>query len=290
MLRSRAPTLPEYRVRNDYEKARQPHHRLRFRVFSDPRVILAMKVSAGAMLFALLWILYSWEVHIEIMFYARSWVRQEVLPIEPLAGCFSEEHIRADGSLYNLTKARAPKQYEVHAGVEMRLGMDCYDFAGTIPPPHVASRPSSPLPAAQRTNFHTYWRADLIPFGERQEWMLRSFFATQDLMSSRLILWTNGLSLASHPRVMGYLRMHSGAFEVRLVDVVGLAKGTPLEDSPRLHSSDSKAWVDGDLLRLLVIWVHGGVWVDMDSLLTRDLKPLLEHEFVSEWDCYSEFI
>jgi hypothetical protein len=26
--------------------------------------------------------------------------------------------------------------------------------------------------------------------------------------------------------------------------------------------------------------------VDMDTLLTRDLTPLLEHEFVTQWDCY----
>ena len=290
MMRSRAPTLPEYRVRNDYEKTRKPRRHVWSSALSDPRIIFAIKVSAGILLFALLWFLYNWETHIEIMFYARSWVRQEITPIEPLAGCFSEERIRADGSLYNITKARAPKQYEVHAGVQMRLGMDCYDFSGTIPSPDIASRPSSPLPAAQRTNFHTYWRADLISFGERQEWMIKSFLATQDLMSSRLILWTNGLSLANHPRVAGYLRKHPGAFEVRLVDVVSMAKGTQMEDSVRLKSSDSKAWVDGDLIRLLVIWVYGGVWVDMDSLLTRDLKPLLEHEFVSEWDCYSEFI
>jgi hypothetical protein len=24
----------------------------------------------------------------------------------------------------------------------------------------------------------------------------------------------------------------------------------------------------------------------MDTLLTRDLTPLLEHEFVTQWDCY----
>ncbi|KXN89343.1 hypothetical protein AN958_05841 [Leucoagaricus sp. SymC.cos] len=26
----------------------------------------------------------------------------------------------------------------------------------------------------------------------------------------------------------------------------------------------------------------------MDSLLTRDLEPLLEHEFVTQWDCYDK--
>jgi hypothetical protein len=72
------------------------------------------------------------------------------------------------------------------------------------------------------------------------------------------------------------------------VDVELLAKGTALEGSDLLYAKDSKAWVDGDLVRLLVTWAFGGVWVDMDSLLTRDLAPLLEHEFVTQWDCYGE--
>jgi len=34
--------------------------------------------------------------------------------------------------------------------------------------------------------------------------------------------------------------------------------------------------------------MYGGVWVDMDSLMTRDLEPLFEHEFVTQWDCYDK--
>jgi mannosyltransferase OCH1-like enzyme len=37
-----------------------------------------------------------------------------------------------------------------------------------------------------------------------------------------------------------------------------------------------------------LLWAYGGVWIDMDSLLTRDLEPLLEHEFVTQWDCYGK--
>ena len=79
------------------------------------------------------------------------------------------------------------------------------------------------------------------------------------------------------------------ASKLKIVDVESLAKGTALEASDLLYAKDSKAWVDGDLVRLLVTWVYGGVWVDMDSLLTRDLSPLLEHEFVTQWDCYGTF-
>lgn len=51
---------------------------------------------------------------------------------------------------------------------------------------------------------------------------------------------------------------------------------------------DERAWVDGDAVRLLVLWHFGGVWMDMDQILTRDLHPLTESEFVTQWDCEGE--
>jgi hypothetical protein len=70
------------------------------------------------------------------------------------------------------------------------------------------------------------------------------------------------------------------------VDIPSLAKGTALESSDLLKKKDPRAWVDGDLIRLLLLWNYGGLWVDMDFLLTRSLEPLLEHEFVTQWDCH----
>ena len=87
-----------------------------------------------------------------------------------------------------------------------------------------------------------------------------------------------------------WLRKYPDAFHVMLVDAEVLARGTALEGNSLLRARDNRAWVDGDLIRLLVTWAYGGVWVDMDSLLTRDLSPLLEHEFVTQWDCYGMYL
>ncbi len=208
-------------------------------------------------------------------------IRQEIDPLTPLRGCFKPEQV---SSVYNVTeRLYGPRNTEVHAGMGMRHGLDCYDFAGTI-------RPSSSSALARdrpRTNYHTYWRTDLTPFGERQEYTLKSFFATQN-PHSRLIMWSNG-DLSSNALLASYVARYPDAFELRVADVHELSRGTPLENSPLLTSSDKKAWLDGDLVRLLVVWRDGGVWVDMDTLLTRDLTPLLEHEFVTQWDCYGMF-
>ncbi|TDL25198.1 glycosyltransferase family 32 protein [Rickenella mellea] len=244
---------------------------------------LHLLLLLALVILVMLGVTWIWEPHIEVTFYARRWVQREVHALAPLAGCFNPSRI---SPLYNLTEVRAAKRHEVQAGLPLRLGMDCYDFAATIQPqPRHAPLPGDP--PRQRTNFHTYWRHDLVPFGVRQEWMLKSFFATQDLGATRLILWSTG-DLRSNDMVKRWLRKFPDAFQLRIVDVEALARGTALEGSALLSSMDNKAWVDGDLIRLLVMWAFGGVWVDMDSLLTRDLSPLLEHEFVTQWDCYDK--
>lgn len=228
--------------------------------------------------FCIVW--YFWEVHVEIAFYPKRWIESDIMKLEPLSGCFNPGRVSA---MYNLTAARGPKMYEVQAGLPLRLGMDCYDFAGTIrdaPGSRVKRKP---------VIYHTYWRADLAPFGERQAWFIRSFFATQNLSSASMILWSNG-DLNANPWIAAFARTYSGSFETKIVNVDFLARDTALAKSDRLHTNDPKAWVDGDVIRLLVIWEYGGVWVDMDSLLTRDLAPLLEHEFVTQWDCYGALV
>jgi len=86
--------------------------------------------------------------------------------------------------------------------------------------------------------------------------------------------------------VKKYVEAFPESFVVRVVDVQALASGTAMEGSSLLDTHDMRAWVDSDLLRLLVVWKLGGTWIDMDMLLTRDLAPLLEHEFVTQWDCW----
>jgi hypothetical protein len=232
-------------------------------------------------------VFYYYEPHIEIAFYSRGWVMQEIEPIEQLSGCFDPSRVSPK---YNLSEELyGRRRTEVQAGMPMRLGLDCYDFAGTIQVhPDDEALVRGWIPPDARTQFHTYWRTDLVPFGPRQEWMIKSFFATQDVAASRLVLWSNG-DLSENEILRGYLARYPDAFTLRIVDVLTLARATALDGSEMLKMKDAKAWIDGDLIRLLLLWTYGGVWVDMDSLMTRDLTPLLEHEFVTQWDCYGAF-
>ncbi|KAF7977315.1 hypothetical protein HWV62_4079 [Athelia sp. TMB] len=255
-------------------------------VWYRPKTMLAiLKIVVPSIILAILYMWYRYELHIELAAYNRNWVQQEIVHLEPLAGCFNTERVSPS---YNVSEAiYGGKKTEVQAGMPMRMGLDCYDFAGTIQAERTSlthPKPTSPL---TRTDFHSYWRNDLAPFGERQEWMLKSFFATQDTTNSRFILWSNG-DLSGNPILQKYVQTYPDSFALRIVNVDNLARGTEMEGSPYLKSKDSKAWTDGDLVRLLLLWQYGGVWIDMDSLLTRSLEPLLEHEFVTQWDCYDK--
>jgi len=247
-------------------------------------IIVILKYALPALALLLLLGFYLYEVHIEISVYDKGWVSKEIEPIYPLSNCFDQERI---SPFYNATTyIYGPKKTEVQAGMSMRMGLDCYNFAGSIKHDPIVHR--TPLAADDRTQYHTYWRSDLAPFGQRQEWMLKSFFATQNVATSRLILWSNG-DLSSNDILQNYLKLYPDAFALEIVNIPELARGTELQDSDLLTSKDAKAWIDGDLIRLLLLWNYGGIWVDMDSLLTRDVEPLLEHEFVTQWDCYGAF-
>ncbi|KAG8900725.1 hypothetical protein FRB99_005798, partial [Tulasnella sp. 403] len=276
--RDNSPDSPAYRARGGRRHTLRLWTRritVSLQRWGGPLVFLKWLFAFLALVLFVLW--WLWEVHIEVAFYRRSWIENDIKRIEPLAGCFDAGKV---SPAYNLTAARGPKTFEIQAGLPLRLGMDCYDFAGTI-----RKHPSTSNAPIRPTIFHSYWRKDLVPFGERQAWMLRSFFATQDLDRASMILWSND-DLSQNPWVASFLEAYPNAFSTKVVNVDHLAKDTALARSSLLHRKDARAWVDGDLVRLLVTWEYGGVWIDMDSLLTRDLSPLLEHEFVTQWDCY----
>ena len=148
-----------------------------------PRTLVAfLKVTIPLALLSLGLTFALWDPHVEVAFYARKWVKQEVHALRPLAGCFAPARV---SPAYNLSDALYGKKTTlVHAGMPLRLGMDCYDFAGTIQ----GTRPVDALHGEERTYYHTYWRTDLAAFGPRQEWMLKSFFATQDTEHTTLVL------------------------------------------------------------------------------------------------------
>ncbi|GAA5857524.1 hypothetical protein JCM8547_009320 [Rhodosporidiobolus lusitaniae] len=242
-------------------------------------------LAGAAALLALLFF-PRYQMHVEVQLFKRGWIREAILPVRPLSStCFNPAFIASTS--YNLSLAEAPSLVDVHAGMGMPLGRDCYDFASTLPR---HSLPGMILP--ERTIFHTYWRNDLLSFGPRQISLLHSILATQDRESTAVVLWTNvdpPTSLHNFASLRPLLELYGDRLSVRHVDKRHLARGTPMDGHALLDMADKQAWVDGDLVRVLVLYALGGIWVDFDTILTgRDLRVLGESEWVTQWDCYDK--
>ncbi|KAK4047037.1 hypothetical protein OIO90_006358 [Microbotryomycetes sp. JL221] len=246
--------------------------------------VLKLVVVILALVGIILWKKY--EIHIEVQVYSRGWVSRAIKAVEPLSStCFDRSQIAA--TAYPTDLANSPKHVQVHSGLSMQLGDDCYNFAQTIP-----AKLQPGMEISNHTTFHLYWRTDLLPISDRQVILLDSILAMQDREQTSVILWTNAREpevFAQSVKIKPVTDRYRHRFTVKYADKELLAQGTPMQNHDMLHMADDKAWLDGDLIRILVLWSYGGVWVDMDTIMTgRSVLPLLESEWVTQWDCYDK--
>jgi hypothetical protein len=149
------------------------------------------------------------------------------------------------------------------------------------------SIPDAPAPAP--IVFHMYWREQRSGlfrrerrFGRKQALPVKAFFATQDLERCSLTIWSDR-DLSGNE----WLRPFAGRIAFREYRPEREARGTALEAHPDVYrQQDRRVWRDGDLFRILVLHNYGGVYVDMDMVLLRGLGPLLDREFIYQWEDY----
>lgn len=169
----------------------------------------------------------------------------------------------------------------------MPFGRDCYDFAASLP-----LHPTPAMIIPHHTLFHTYWRSDLRPLGKRQISLLHSLLATQDRETTSVTLWTDSPTtsyLSTSPLLIPLLSLYGDRLKIESVAKKTWAMGTAMEGHKLLDVADDFAWLDGDIVRILVLWAKGGIWVDMDTIMTgRDMRVLGESEWVTQWDCYGQ--
>ncbi|OZJ02198.1 hypothetical protein BZG36_04752 [Bifiguratus adelaidae] len=263
-------------------------HQLVRRAKRIPLSLLA-KLSVAFAALSIATMLFILQPKIRVKWYFRPWIRpsqtivpsSKQTPVLPLHGCFANQN--AD-SPYN--RSVHTYYHTITSPVPLEDGLDCYDFAAMIKAPDWNDS-SYPF---RETIFHTYWRADLLPFGAKQLATIRSFFATQNPQHTKVYLWSNG-DLSDNENIK-FIQQHvdPDRFQLRRFDAETFSVGTPIEGHPTLfHTNDEKAYLDGDLARLLLLYHYGGLWFDMDSMLIRDMTPLVEREWVLQWDCFMPY-
>ena len=128
---------------------------------------------------------------------------------------------------------------------------------------------------AEQTIFHIYTEVKTIKELES----IRSFFATQNLNKTKLFVWSdydisNLECLAPFKKFITF----------KIYNPIEEAKGTVLENKfDYLLARDAKYYIQSDLLRILALHKYGGIWIDMDIILLRDFKPILDQEYMYQW-------
>lgn len=153
--------------------------------------------------------------------------------------------------------------------------VDCLNFLSSI------KDEDSTYPE-EKTNFHIYSEFKT----DKEIVSLMSFFATQNLDKTNVIVWSD-YDISNEPRIQRFKNLA----DFRIWDVKSEAVGTPIENQKlMLKASDAKHYLQSDLLRLLVLYKYGGIWIDMDIILLRDFKPILDQEYMYMWGSEVDFV
>jgi len=129
-------------------------------------------------------------------------------------------------------------------------------------------------------NFHIYSEIKSV----KELLSVKSFFATQNLNKTKLILWSDQ-EVKKNPLLQPYkelidFRIYSDSEK----------KDTVLENFDILKIKDSKYYMKSGILRFLVTNKYGGIWCDMDMVLLRDFKPILDQEWAYMWGSELDFL
>lgn len=132
------------------------------------------------------------------------------------------------------------------------------------------------------------------------EALLDSFLVSQDTKRSKLIFWWLGRDPnPSDPMESKYTRISNGSITFRTPDLVSMSIGTPLENRHDILSMGTNMSAKkknkrprqlANMFRTLVLYNFGGIWVDTDTIILRDFRPLFEYtgEFATQL-CMSRY-
>jgi hypothetical protein len=133
-----------------------------------------------------------------------------------------------------------------------------------------------------RERYHLFWHGT---FSLKQAFAVKSFLATQSLESSELWLWLAGPSSYSVYEENRFLQPLLAFLQVKRFDFEVECPGTPLERRPELYNG-LRPVTQSDLFRFVVLYNHGGTYVDIDTMFLRDLNLVRQVTHSADEFCY----
>lgn len=140
-------------------------------------------------------------------------------------------------------------------------------------------------PIDEKYNIFVYWIGENVNY--KHSVVLKSFLATQNLNNATLKIYCDK-DLSKNIFFKDYTNIPQ--IEFHIFNVEEEIKGTIFENRFK-YINEIKYHIfnpayESDFFRLLMLQKYGGIYIDFDVLLLRDLSPLLKYDFLYQWGAH----
>jgi len=124
--------------------------------------------------------------------------------------------------------------------------------------------------------------------------MIKSFMFTQPLQCSKLYVWLDDttMSLEENPHARPFLLFSPKFIEFKNWDTEEQLNNDPIYEGWQFTYKNKRRSVSfSDMVRFVVLQRYGGIYVDADVLLLRDLRPFYQtdFEFSYQWSYKEDY-
>jgi hypothetical protein len=131
------------------------------------------------------------------------------------------------------------------------------------------------LPKDEKTIYHVYWYGKI---DRKQICCINSYLKTQDLNNTELWVWLDYETFdISNDNIPNHKNI-----KIKKYIPNNEANDSPFENKKFLNYKNNLKF-RSDIARLLFLYNYGGLYYDLDMILLKDLKPLLNLEFCYRW-------
>ena len=132
--------------------------------------------------------------------------------------------------------------------------------------------------------YHAFWQKG---FGRKQAFSIKSLFATQNGVlrhPKSVMLWLES-DFEPDTGNVWVQQMRRLGVDVRQFNASKEAVGTPLDGNNIVNKKYKSVSLHSDWARLLVLYKHGGLYFDLDTLFLKDVRPLVRNygDFAYRW-------
>ncbi|RIB19133.1 hypothetical protein C2G38_2141772 [Gigaspora rosea] len=156
--------------------------------------------------------------------------------------------------------------------------------AGVLPPPPCSLDHSPML-------LHVFWKGQIT---DKIALMMKSFLYSQPLECSKLYVWLDNLNdtnFNDNEHIRPLLKYSPTNIEFKEWNIVEQFSSSDIYAGWQNHDHSTITVALSDLVRFVVLHNYGGIYIDADVLLVRDMRPLYyaNFEFSYLWSYLNEY-